>query len=190
MPVAKIGGGYIIAIMAALHMLASDIDEYVELYKKELVYDLSPALTSWEKEVIYRCVESCGFELKNENDFVATSTEEKEYNLVLIVHGSFTIESVAIFHTSSGQFHIKSLIFHESYSKKRYEHIAKQLVKNESVIMSSGSDEEYLCEMLRDAEEMVRWEKAKQYAPGASVWDVCFDEQGHFVRKELDVVSL
>jgi len=44
--------------------------------------------------------------------------------------------------------------------------------------------------MLRDAEESIRWEKAQLLAPGASIWDIRFDEWGHFVRKELDVIQL
>lgn len=179
--------------MVALHILASDIDEYIESYKHELTYDPTIAFTPWEKEVIYRCVEDCGFELATKDDFQAESTEEKqgkEYNLVFVVHGDFTVTSSAIFHTQSGQFKIKALIFHEDLAKKRYEQIAKQLVKEGSIIMPAGSDEEYLLEMLREAEETVRWEKAKILAPGASIWDVRFDKWGHFVRKELDVVPL
>lgn len=179
--------------MAALHILASDIDEYIESYKHELVYDTAIAFSSWEREVIYRCIEDCGFELVTRDDFKVESTDvkqEREYNLVFVVHGDFTVTSSAIFHTQSGQFKIQALIFHEDFSKKRYEQIAKQLMKEGNVIMPAGSDEEYLLEMLREAEETVRWEKAKILAPGASIWDVRFDKWGHFVRKELDVVPL
>jgi len=191
--------------MAALNILASDIDEYIESSKKVLKYDFSAAFTPWEKEVISRCCEDCGFEVKDEKSFwqaesasriknpdsgQARVTKKTEYNLVFVVHGPYTVSSSAIFHTQSGQFKIQALIFHESYAKKRYEQIAKLLVKNESVVMPPGSDEEYLTEMLRDAEEVIRWEKAAALAPGASIWDIKFDERGHFVRSELDVVPL
>lgn len=169
-----------------IHLRRDEFNTYIEENKMKLVVSEKKTITEEEKQVVVRCGMDYGLTMDSTLTPGNTKEERKKYNCILRIKGSLTLPEQAPFRSENGSVLVTPYIIHDSISSKRFRIVAKNLCEKELVSSPVSVDEEYIYEALRETSFIMDMEEISQMGTGFQIWQIEFDENGHFKVLELD----
>lgn len=169
-----------------IRLRKDEINDYIEDNKMQLVVDEESAISESEKAVVVRCGVDYGLTIDESLTPQQGKKSQDTYNIILRIKGGYTMPEKSRFRSENGMVTIIPLIIHDGLSIKRFHKVAKELCKNAWVSSPVAIDDEYMYEALRETSFNMEMEEVTRLGPGFQLWQVEFDENGHFTVFELD----
>jgi len=173
------------AVLKPIHLRNDEYNTYIQEYKEKLLLT-EGALTSEEKNIIFRCGLDYGLIVDEKVGVINITQPQKDYNVVFRIKGPYTLPKQAQFSSGNGTVRVKPFILHELAWAKRFVQIAKDIYEKKLITSVVPIDEEYIYEALRDTAFTIAMEEVIALGPGFQIIQIEFDENGHFKTIELD----
>ena len=173
-------------VLKPIHLRRDEFNTYIEENKTKLDVSKEIIITEEEKLIVERCGIDYGLTIDSTLAERKVKKEQRKYNIIFRIKGTFTLPEQAQFRSENGSVMITPFIIHDSILSQRL-HIVAEIVCDKKLISSSVPvDVEYMYEALRETSFNMEMEEIVKIGTGFQILQIEFDENGHFKVLELD----
>lgn len=169
-----------------IHLRRDEFNTYIEENKVKLDVSEQNIITEEEKLIVERCGIDYGLIIDSTLTPGKVKKEQRKYNLILRIKGTFTLPEQAQFRSENGSVVITPYIIHDGILSQRLHIVAEILYDKKLASSPVPVDVEYMYEALRETSFNREMEEIVKIGTGFQILQIEFDENGHFKVLELD----